>query len=243
LVVGCAVLGAVVGAVTPAVAYRLSVEYGTPSRSACANCARPLPAGLLGWVRPTARCPGCGGRLGPRAWLTVPVGAVTFGALAWALGGSAVLPAFLAVAALGVLLGFIDAACLRLPDPLVGAALVVGGGWLVGLSIVDDTTGSLARAGVAALVSAGAYLVLALLPGSNLGFGDVKLAGVLGLMLGWLGWPAVVLGLVLPHLINGPVALVLLLSGRAGRRTDLPLGPAMLAGAVLAVVLARVLPD
>ncbi|HEY3007957.1 MAG TPA: prepilin peptidase [Micromonosporaceae bacterium] len=242
LVVGCAALGAAVGAVTPAVAHRLAVEYGTPSRSACAHCGRPLPPGLPGWVRPTTRCRGCGRRLGPPLWLTVPVGAVSFGTLAWALGGSAALPGFLAVAAFGVVLGFIDVACLRLPDPLVGAAFLAGGGWLVGLSIVDGATDALARAGLAALVSAAAYLVLALLPGSNLGFGDVKLAGVLGLMLGWLGWPAVVSGLVLPHFINGPIALVLLLSGRAGRRTDLPLGPALLAGALLAVVVARLLP-
>jgi leader peptidase (prepilin peptidase)/N-methyltransferase len=193
-------------------------------------------------VRPVLRCPGCGRRLGPPLWLTVPTGVATFGTLAWALADSRVLPGFLAVAAIGVPLGFIDAACLRLPDPLVAAALVAGGGWLVGLSIVDSSVTSLARAGLAALVSAGAYLLLALLPGSNLGFGDVKLAGVLGLMLGWLGWPAVVFGLVVPHLINGPVALVLLLSRRAERGTDVPLGPAMLAGALLAVVIVRMLP-
>jgi leader peptidase (prepilin peptidase)/N-methyltransferase len=242
LVVACAALGGAIGVVTRPIAYRLSVAYGAPPRSACATCARPLPAGLPGWVRPVARCPGCRARQGPALWLTVPVGAAAFGALAWALGASRVLPAFLAVAAIGVLLGFIDAACLRLPDPLVAAALVVGGGWLVGLSIVDGSAAALVRAGLAALVSAGAYLLLALLPGSNLGFGDVKLAGVLGLMLGWLGWPAAVLGLLLPHFINGPVAFVLLLTRRAERGTDVPLGPAMLAGAVLAVVCARLLP-
>jgi leader peptidase (prepilin peptidase)/N-methyltransferase len=242
LVVGCAALGAAVGVVNPTVAYRLSVEYGAPPRSACVACGRPLPPGIREWVRPTARCRWCGRRLGPSGWLTVPVGAVSFGALAWAVGPSWALPGFLAVAAFGVVLGFIDVACLRLPDPLVGAALAAGGGWLVGLSVVDSSWFALGRAGLAALVSAGAYLLLALLPGSNLGFGDVKLAAVLGFMLGWLGWPAVVLGLVLPHLINGPVALWLLLSGRAGRRADLPLGPALLAGALLAVVFARLLP-
>lgn len=238
LVVACAALGALVGAFTPRFTYRLSVEYGTPSRSACAHCDRPFPAGLSGWVRPGVRCPGCGTRLGPSPVLTAPVGAASFGLLTWALGPVPALPAYLFVAGLGLLLAFVDLACLRLPDPLVLTAFVVGAAWLAALSFVDDAGAALAGAALAALVSAGAYLVLALLPGSNLGLGDVKLAAMLGLMLGWLGWPAVVLGLVLPHLINGPVALALLLSRRAGRKTDMPLGPALLAGALLAVVVA-----
>jgi leader peptidase (prepilin peptidase)/N-methyltransferase len=238
LVVACAALGALVGVLTPRVAYRLSVEYGTPSRSACAHCARPFPAGLSGWVRPAARCPGCGTRQGPSLVLTALVGAASFGMLGWALGAVPALPAYLFVAGLGLVLAFVDLACLRLPDPLVLTAFVVGAGWLAALAFVDGPSAAIGRAALAALVSAGTYLVLALLPGSNLGLGDVKLAGLLGLMLGWLGWPAVVLGLVLPHLINGPVALALLLSRRAGRKTDMPLGPALLAGALLAVVVA-----
>ena len=109
-----------------------------------------------------------------------------------------------------------------------------------GLALAAAGTGTavpLWRAGAAAVVCAGAYLLLALLPGSRLGFGDVKLAAVLGLPLGWLGWPAVLTGLLLPHLLIGPVALVLLLTRRAGRRTALPLGPAMLAGALAAFLL------
>ena len=99
----------------------------------------------------------------------------------------------------------------------------------------------LLRALAAALALSGGYLVLALLPGANLGMGDVKLCALLGLLLGWLGWDAVLLGALLPHLINGPVALALLLARRAGRKTELPLGPALLAGALLAVVVHAVL--
>lgn len=238
LVATSAVLGAAVGALTPRVAYRLSVESGAPPRSACDHCARPFSAGQAGWVRPSARCPGCRTRLGPLMWLCVPAGAVSFALLAWALGPVAALPAYLVVAGFGVVLAFVDLACLRLPDLLVGAALLLGGGWLVVVSVVDGAFGSLGRAVLGALVSGVAYLVLALLPGANLGFGDVKLAGVLGFLLGWLGWSAVVLGLALPHLLNGPVALGLLLTRRVGRRSDLPLGPALLAGTLLAVVVA-----
>jgi leader peptidase (prepilin peptidase)/N-methyltransferase len=232
-----AAVGTVVGAATPGAAYRLSTGSGSPPRSACARCARPFPRGLPGWVRPGARCPGCRARLGPRTVLAAAAGAMSFGLLTAALAGDPALPAFLAVAAIGVLLAAIDLACLRLPDPLVGAAALIGVAGLAVAAAIAGTPEALLRALGGALCSAAAYVVLALLPGSRLGFGDVKLAGVLGLLLGWLGWDAVLLGLILPHLINGPVVLVLLLSRRAGRDTALPLGPALLAGALLAAVL------
>ena len=93
-------------------------------------------------------------------------------------------------------------------------------------------------AALAALLSGAINLFIALLPGAGLGLGDVKLATVLGFTLGFVGWPALAAGLLAPHLINGPVALALLLTRRAKRRTALPLGPALLAGAVVGLVLA-----
>lgn len=240
LVALCAVLGAALGAVTPRLAYRLSVDYGAPPRSACANCATPFAPGLPGWVRVTARCPQCRARQSLPVWVTVPIGAACFGLVGWAVEPVAWLPPYLVLVGIGLVLAAIDVACLRLPDPLVGAAFAVALGWFAAVSLVEDRWGDLGRAALGAGLSAVGYLVLALLPGSNLGFGDVKLAGVLGFLLGWLGWLPVLLGLVLPHLINGPVALGLLLTRRAGRRSDLPLGPAMLAGALLAIASRKV---
>lgn len=235
----CAVLGAFVGLFVPRLAHRLAVPAGTPPRSGCPACARPFPAGVAGWLRPGGRCPACHARLGPRGWLTVLVTTATFGALGWAFGPTPPLAAYLAVGAVGVLLAFIDVACLRLPNPLVGAALVVAAVSLTVIALAHGEPGRLGRAALAAAACFAGYLVIALLPGANLGFGDVKLAGVLGFLLGWLSWPAVVLGVLLPHLINGPVAVGLLLARRAGRGTHLPLGPALLAGALLAVVLTQ----
>ena len=238
-VLATAVLGAVIGASTPRLAHRLAVRSGTPARSACDRCAHPFPRGLTGWLGPAVRCPGCAAGLGPPTWSTTVAGATTFGLLAAGLAGDPALPAFLAVAAVGVPLAVIDLISLRLPDPLVAAA---GLGALAGLVAATFTLGTpqpLLRALTGALVCTAAYVLLALLPGSRLGFGDVKLAGVLGLPLGWLGWPTVLLGLVLPHVVNGVVVLGLLLSGRIDRRTALPLGPALLTGALLAALLGR----
>lgn len=234
------VLGAVVGANTPWLVHRLAVESGSSPRSTCERCGHPFPRGRPGWVRPGARCPGCGARLGPRTGPVVALGAATFALIAAVLSTAdridPALPAVLALAAVGLPLALIDLACLRLPDPLLAVATAAVLCGLVGASVVLGSPEPLLRALVAALLSAGGYVLLALLPGSRLGFGDVKLAALLGLPLGWFGWPVLLLGLVLPHLVNGTIALVLLLTGRADRGSTWAFGPALLTGALLALV-------
>ncbi|MFE9689771.1 prepilin peptidase [Micromonospora sp. NPDC005806] len=166
------------------------------------------------------------------------VGAVVFGGFALARGADPALPVFLSVAAVGLVLALVDLACLRLPDPLVALAAGCGAFGLVVAALVTGTAGRLLPALAGAAVSFAAYLLLAVLPGSRLGFGDVKLAAALGLPLGWLGWSTLGLGLLLPHLINGVVVLALLAARRVRRDTALPFGPAILAGAWLAALLA-----
>jgi leader peptidase (prepilin peptidase) / N-methyltransferase len=91
-----------------------------------------------------------------------------------------------------------------------------------------------AAAGMVALY--GLFLLLALSHPAGLGFGDVKLAGLLGLATAWLGWGTWYVALLAAFVCGGLAGLVLVLSGRAGRRTEIPFGPAMLAGALVAVL-------
>ena len=122
-----------------------------------------------------------------------------------------------------------------LPDVLTAAALA-GGAVLLGLAAVatGDWIGY-GRAWLIAGVMFAAFLVLAMLRPADLGWGDVTLAGVLGLMLGWLGWGEAVLGAFMGFLFGGLTGVLLLLAGRAGRRTAIPFGPFMLLGALVAV--------
>ena len=223
-----AVFGAAAAAFVPRVAHRLAVPRGHPARSACAHCDTPFTH----WVRAGAACRCAGAPV----W-TVLAGALAAGLLGATIGASPLLLVVLPATVLGVLLAAIDVRCLRLPDPLVAVLAAVTVLPLAVTALAAGEPGRLGRAAVAAGLSGAAYLVIALLPGHGLGLGDVKLATVLGFVLGFAGWPAVAFGLVVPHLINGPVALVLLAARRAGRRTALPFGPALLAGAVLALAL------
>jgi leader peptidase (prepilin peptidase)/N-methyltransferase len=238
LAIACALLGGVAGALVPGLTYRLAVPEGQPRRLDC-RCGAALPGRLLG---PT-RCRACrtGSRTGsrdPAGWLWVPLGVLVFGGLGWALGPVPLLAAALPVAAAGLPLAAIDRTCLRLPDLLLVPALLGAVAVLVGAAVRDGNPAALSRAGLAGLGCAAVYCLLSLVPRTGLGLGDAKLSGLLGLLLGWLGWPAVLLGLVLPYLLNAPVVLGLLLAGRVRRDTPLPFGPALLAGAFLAIVIA-----
>ncbi len=215
-----AVYGATAAAFLPRIAHRLTVAFGQSARICCPACGTPYD----GWVRAGPAC-GCS----PRSAAVVPVGAVVCAVLAVAAGPSEMLPVYLLAAVPGLLLAVLDLRCLRLPDPLVGALVLIGAGPSAVLR--PERIGAALAGGGLVLT---AYLALALLPRGGLGLGDVKLAAALALILGFAGWPAVLAGLAAAHLINGPVALFLLLTRRAGGRRALPFGPALLAGAVLA---------
>jgi leader peptidase (prepilin peptidase) / N-methyltransferase len=177
----------------------------------------------MSWVR--AGPPGCRAGGYPA---TVAAGAVIAALLAAASGPSARLPVHLVAAVLGLLLAVIDLRCRRLPNPLVGALAITAG---VPLTVLEPQRAGPALAAAGAVLTA--YVCLVFLSRDGLGLGDVKLAAVLGLILGFAGWPAVVIGLVAPQVINGTVAVVLLLTRRVGRRHPLPFGPALLAGALI----------
>jgi prepilin signal peptidase PulO-like enzyme (type II secretory pathway) len=163
--------------------------------------------------------------------------AVTSGALAWRFAGRAELAAYLYLAAAGSLLAVIDIAVKRLPDPLTLPSYLIGPG-LLGVAVLAD--GRPVRLGHALIGLAVLWVLYAVqhlaAPGA-VGRGDVKLAGVLGLYLGWLGAPAWWLGTLAGFVLGGLYAAVLLVTRRATRRSEIPFGPFMLAGALAGILL------
>lgn len=150
-------------------------------------------------------------------------------------GLSAQLPAFLCLAAAAVLLAVIDLRHHLLPDRVVLPSLGIATLLLTLAAAADGHWAALLRAVVAAAVLFLVFLILALIDPSGLGFGDVKLAALVGLSLGWLGWGAVLLGAVAGFVVQALLALVLLAARRVELRGELPFGPAMMLGAALAI--------
>jgi leader peptidase (prepilin peptidase) / N-methyltransferase len=178
----------------------------------------------------------------PRIAVTCVLGAA---GLAGATLVTGVRPAVVALgwaAAAAVVLAGVDLLCHRLPDRVTYPAVVACSVALLTDAAVTGAWGAVARAAAAAVV-AGALATAARLasPGA-LGRGDVKLLGLLGLVLGWAGWGVLMAGVLLGLLVGAGGSLLLVAAGRAGWRTRVAFGPPLLVGACLALALAAPLP-
>ena len=190
-------------------------------------------------VRPGSRCPACGAAIPP--WLNVPVlswlllrgrarccGAriswrypaveaatgVAFAAVAAWLGASWALPAYLLLAAASIALAAIDVDTQRLPIVVVAPTFVAGMALLALASLAGSRPGAGVRAVAGAAVLWLLYRLLHAFSPRGMGYGDVRLAAVIGLFLGWLGWDRLAVGAFLGFLVGGLFGLVLILAGR-----------------------------
>jgi leader peptidase (prepilin peptidase)/N-methyltransferase len=132
----------------------------------------------------------------------------------------------------------IDLDVKRLPNAIVLPSYVVGALALLPIVFVTGDWWAAARALIAMAALWLFYFGLVLVYPGGMGFGDVKLAGVLGLYLGWLGWSSVLIGTFAGFLLGGVVGALLMALRRAGRKSAIAFGPYMLAGALLAIFLA-----
>lgn len=153
-----------------------------------------------------------------------------------AVGTGIVLVAYLYLAAISVTLALIDTDTKRLPNSIVLPAYMVGLVLFGTAAVLGGDFGSLLRAVMGLSVLWAAYLTLALAYRGGMGFGDVKLAGVLGVFLGFLGWGELAVGAFAAFVLGGLFALGLVLTRRAGRKSGIPFGPWMLAGAWVGIL-------
>lgn len=236
LTAAAAAYGAAAGTLVPRAAYRLSVDPGKPWRRRC-------PAGHLlegrvgGWLGP-ARCVRCRLPYGRGAAFHPAAGAVCCAALAAAVGWRPELIVWLLLTPVALLLAAVDWRVRRLPDVLTLPSAAVATMLLGAAAPARGAGGSWSAALLGGAVLAGTYFVLFLISPRGMGFGDVKLALAVGIVLGWYGWDAVLAGSFLGFLGAGLYGLALLLLGRAGRGSELPFGPFMLLGSLPAVLAA-----
>ena len=216
------VLGAVVGSFLNVVIHRVPAGLSVVRPpSACPACSSPVRAydnvPVLSWLVLRAKCRDCGAPISARYPLVE-------------LGTAA---AFVVVS---IALAAIDLDVHRLPNSIVLPAYLVGGVALTVAAIAAGDLVSLARAAAGAGILFAFYLVLALIAPRGMGMGDVKLAGVLGLFLGWFGWEALAVGALAAFLLGGLYGVILIIGRRARRTTGIPFGPWMLAGAWVGIL-------
>ena len=173
----------------------------------------------------------------PSAALLAVASALVCAALAAATGARPEVGVWLLLAPVGVLLAVVDFRVRRLPDPLTLPFAAAALGLLGVAALLPGHTGHWTTALYGALALGAGYFVLWLVNPAGMGFGDVKLALGAGAVLGWYGWPAVLLGTFAGFLFGGLYGLGLVVARRAGRRTSIPFGPFLIAGAFVGLLI------
>ena len=239
----CALVGLVVGSFLTTLIRRVPAAQPLlqPGPS-CRSCRRLLGltdrVPIASWLRLRGRCRQCDAPIGLRYPVVELTTAVLFAVTAWRLGASPDLPAMLAFVAGGVALAAIDLEHHRLPTPLVRGTFALVALGLAGAAIVNGTVHPLVTAAVGAALFCGLLLIVHVISPRAMGFGDVRLAVVLGAVLGWFGLPLVLWGVVLGHLLGAMAGLLVGLGRRQVRGVKLAFGPPLIAGALLVVLLA-----
>lgn len=210
-------------------------------RSACPQCHTPIGARdnvpVVSWVVLRGRCRTCGATIGARYPAVELLTGAAFGLVAVRFGAAWELPAFCAFVAGLIAVSAVDLDCRRVPTRILQATAAVGLPWLVLDAALAADPWPAIRIALGAAGSYGLLFAVHLASPRGLGFGDVRLAGLIGAFLGWLGPLHPALGLVAGFFLGSLAGVAVLVSGRGGRRTALPFAPFLAAGAVLVVVL------
>lgn len=233
------ILGLLIGSFLNVVVWRLPRNESLVSPgSHCPSCEQPVRARdnvpVVSWLLLRGRCRDCRSRISARYPAVELTTGVIFVVLAWSVGLRPAVVGFLFLGATGLAMALIDIDVRRLPNALTFPNYAVGLSALLAQSAVDHNWWPFERAVIGMAVLWLFYAVLWLLGG--MGFGDVKLAGVLGLYLGWLGWGSLVVGAFLAFAIGAVAGVGLMLAGRSGMKSRIPYGPYMLVGALLAIL-------
>jgi leader peptidase (prepilin peptidase) / N-methyltransferase len=233
------VFGLVVGSFLTVVADRVPQHRSIVApRSACPRCGAMIRARdnipVVSWLLLRGRCRSCGERISALYPATELATAGLFAGAAAAFGGllqAAMVAAFLALL---VAVSIIDAQYRIIPNRLVypsyaafGAVVLIGAAAGLGMSA--------ARAGIGLLLYGGGLLLIALVVPRGMGMGDVKLAGLIGLVLGSLGLAYVAVAAGAAILAGGVASVAVLMAARGARGKMIPFGPFLALGAVIAV--------
>lgn len=241
-----ALFGLVIGSFLNVVIYRVPAGIPLTRSSRCPHCGHAIRwwqnVPVVSWLALRGKCASCRSPISARYPLVELLTGVAFVVVVWWF--AAAVPrsggawawtietvAFLYLAAVSIALAAIDIDTRRLPNAIVLPSYVVVGGLLTAACIAGAPWSSLLRAAIGMAGLYLFYLLLRLIRPAGMGGGDVKLAGVVGLALGWLGWAPLIVGAFAAFVLGGVYGVLLILLRRAGRRSAIPFGPWMILGA------------
>lgn len=243
LIVVIAILGLAIGSFVNVVIYRIPAQVSlVRPASHCPACGHRIRhrhnIPVLGWVVLRGRCADCRVGISARYPLVELLTAGLFVAVAVRFVDqslSAALPAILYFTAMGISLAVIDLDVGRLPNAIVYPSYAVLAMLLGMAAFVAHDPAALVRAAVGAAVLFLLYFAIAFLYPAGMGFGDVKLAGIVGGVLGFVSYPVLAVGAFAAFLIGSVVGIVTIAVGRGTAKSSIPFGPFMITGALLSL--------
>ena len=258
LLVLAGVFGLVIGSFLNVVVYRVPAGIPLTRESRCPNCDAPVKpwqnVPVVSWLVLRGRCGNCRAPISARYPLVELTTGIAFVGVVWMFldafglaplaerphsgwGAIAVaVVAYLYFAAISIALTLIDLDTHRLPNAIVLPSYLVAGVLFALACLLGADWSALLRAAIGGGILYAFYFILRLIRPGGMGGGDVKLAGVVGIYLAWLGWGPLIVGAFAAFLLGGVFGLALLLARRAGRRSAIPFGPWMLVGAWVGII-------
>jgi len=260
-IIAATVYGLIFGSFANAVAYRVPTGETLWSRSHCPKCDAQINwwqnIPILSWVFLRGKCANCKNPISIQYPAIELITGILFGLLAWKTvslygasdnwGTYSLIAAVLVgivlcyFAFIGVVLSIIDAKTMRLPAVLIYPTLIFS---LIALSVSALLMGDATKiiwmlvGGVGSFVL---YFALWFFFPKGFGYGDVRLVLLTGSILGWFSVGHAVLGIMLPFILLSIVALPLMLAKVVGRKTKAPLGPWIIASAILSILLGDII--
>jgi leader peptidase (prepilin peptidase) / N-methyltransferase len=208
----------------------------------CEACQAPAAGlGLVPVARVVVRyrgCPSCSVRVAHplRPAVLAIVSALVLGLFAAHFGADVVLAPYAVFGLSMVAISAVDLERWIIPNRIIYPTLALLIPLFVLASAVDHRWGSLGRAAIAGAAAFVGFLVLHLIVPRGMGFGDVRLAGVIGLATGWLGLGHAFVGFFAGFVLGAVIGIAFMVATGGGRKTKIPFGPFLAAGAVVSIV-------
>ncbi len=248
LVAICGVVGLAVGSFLNVVIYRVPLRQSIVSpRSRCTVCDTELSAGdnipVISWLILGGKCRTCSAPIAIRYPAVELLTAISFAAVGARIGAEWEVLGFLLFTAVLISVSAIDLEHYIVPNRIVLFAIATSLPLLGLIAIFNDQVSDMKDAALGSVLAAGALFLIHLAYPRGMGMGDVKLALILGLYLGWLSLGHVLLGIFLGFLFGSLGGIALIATGLRTRKQHIPFAPFLAGGAMATVFIGQQILD
>ena len=232
--------GLLIGSFVNVVAHRIpqGISVVTPP-SQCPSCGHEIRSRdnlpVIGWLMLRGRCRDCSAPISVRYPLVEAATAATFAAAAALLGPVWVLPAYWWFGGVTIALVLTDLDLKRIPNRILYPGTIVATVLLGGGAALDGDLGQFGRGLIGGAGYFSLLLLVALIARGGFGFGDVKLAALLGLFSAYRAWGSLFVAVFGSFVIGGLLSIALLALRRVGRKDAIPFGPSMVLGSYVGI--------